>query len=1035
MRPADPALVMSDEPTTTVVELFKTKVITPRLFHTNSGSGEPEAPGPSTASAGPSTASAGPSTASGVTSSAAGKRHKSTSEQPLLLSLPTIVLERVSSKLRPHDFRSFAMLCAEMHHALGRIAPGMTASAARGALELRDFQASNVRILTEQLLGGGASSGMVLCDPPGAGKTLTVLATIVRTMPAPRPPAERRGKSQVLIFAPSTIVAQWANQILLHFDTAVVPELRTYCADNDLLGYASAATKPSEGSDGASAEAKRVQPLSERPAGSGGGVYVERRSAAVFPPLEVLRSFDVVLVAKEMLSRREDPWTAGLKAADRKRPSIAALYDLIPTLRLCVIDESHNMNKGAMGNQSLNVDLLTRGGVPTILMSGTPGCDPRHLYRMLAIIHHPSYRKAGGERKWRKARFCDGVAEGRVRAEAREQLEVELRSCFLQTTDRAQIFPNETAAPQRRLEMIAPSDAEELSHNFVLSLHQRDVLRAGATATRPAEWPAHQARGEQGEVRAVSRSWQDELASRWRPSAEKTCELLQKACNGAADEWVVQPRAPAAQWQRAVTDGTAPAHVVKAVTRGGELPQCAWCGVTAPGLVAMPCRCEGAVCVECLRDDLAESGGFGAQRCAECGGARDAHGVWARREPGLLLKSREGIDEEDNERTTRATQVQLRRETGTYAVLRQQPKPLVFAPEVEAAAPALDAISLDEIAARTEGHAKAAHVAAFLKRQGGGAEGLKVLVVPPADPDVRATFTRLLTDAIGADAVADMNGRGAKELAQVVAKFKDGHGRSWQCAKCGEVHEQAVPKCQSQIVKIKIDRDPAADANFQAMNPDKPLPPAVEELRFLQDVAKVDRLTGDVRHGEKLYIGDAVRVRTPGAPASSFAYAPRGRLVAVGNCNGKRPTARSTSGWVRGAQDSCFVLVLNQSGIEGLDLGEATHLIKLEPMRREDKEQQAEARGTRMGGTTSLQIVQLLMRGTIEEALHAQIDEERQQGAATKRQRGGGSGGGSGDVVEPAEEGKQARLLNSLKLLRPPEVEEEQAGGSAGAAP
>ena len=63
-----------------------------------------------------------------------------------------------------------------------------------------------------------------------------------------------------------------------------------------------------------------------------------------------------------------------------------------------------------------------------------------------------------------------------------------------------------------------------------------------------------------------------------------------------------------------------------------------------------------------------------------------------------MLKSQEGIDEEDNERTTRATQVQLRRETGTYAVLRQQPKPLIFAPTVEAAAPALDAISLDEIA-------------------------------------------------------------------------------------------------------------------------------------------------------------------------------------------------------------------------------------------------------------------------------------------------------------------------------------------------
>ena len=128
---------VDDDSTTTVAELFKTKVVTQRLFHTNSGSGEPESHGPSTPHS-------------------VGKRRKLAEESTpnaSLLSLSTILIERVSTLLRPPDFRSFAMICAEMHHALGRVAPGMTASVARGALELRDFQASNVRMIPVIMLG------------------------------------------------------------------------------------------------------------------------------------------------------------------------------------------------------------------------------------------------------------------------------------------------------------------------------------------------------------------------------------------------------------------------------------------------------------------------------------------------------------------------------------------------------------------------------------------------------------------------------------------------------------------------------------------------------------------------------------------------------------------------------------------------------------------------------------------------------------------------------------------------------------------
>ena len=70
-----------------------------------------------------------------------------------------------------------------------------------------------------------------------------------------------------------------------------------------------------------------------------------------------------------------------------------------------------------------------------------------------------------------------------------------------------------------------------------------------------------------------------------------------------------------------------------------------------------------------------------------------------------------------------------------------------------------------------------------------------------------------------------------------------------------------------------------------------------------------------------------------------------------------------------------------------------------------------------MGGTSRLEILQLLMAGTVEEQLHADLQRQRAEPAAAEareRRRGAGEDGGA----EHAE-GMQARLLNALKLLRP----------------
>ena len=68
-----------------------------------------------------------------------------------------------------------------------------------------------------------------------------------------------------------------------------------------------------------------------------------------------------------------------------------------------------------------------------------------------------------------------------------------------------------------------------------------------------------------------------------------------------------------------------------------------------------------------------------------------------------------------------------------------------------------------------------------------------------------------------------------------------------------------------------------------------------------------------------------------------------------------------------------------------------------------------------MGGTSRLEILQLLMAGTVEEQLHADLQRERAEPAAAEareRRRGAGEDGGT----EHAE-GMQARLLNALKLV------------------
>ena len=70
-------------------------------------------------------------------------------------------------------------------------------------------------------------------------------------------------------------------------------------------------------------------------------------------------------------------------------------------------------------------------------------------------------------------------------AQRQAALLVELCSCFLHTPAEV-IFRRRE--PERATTRLKPSESEADSYNYVLSLHQRDVIRSGPDSEKPAEW-------------------------------------------------------------------------------------------------------------------------------------------------------------------------------------------------------------------------------------------------------------------------------------------------------------------------------------------------------------------------------------------------------------------------------------------------------------------------------------------------------------------------------------------------------------------
>lgn len=807
-----------------------------------------------------------------------------------------------------------------MYNGLATTAPGLKAARADGEVSLYDWQASNVQRLSN-FLGTKdftTTEGFALCDAPGGGKTLSVLATIVRTIPS-----VSANKSLVLIFAPNVIVPQWASQITKHFDPDV-SGMRIYCDSKQCHIFA-----PGD----------HVHDLSTRPCGARGGVYVEPRPTATLPPDSILTSFDVIILSKEVLSLRTDPASYYM---DKNDVVVAGLRTYT---RLVIVDESHNLaNTSAISNQLLNVEEFA--GVPKLLVSGTPGMTPRRLYDMLKILRSVSWRRGGGYAQWRKARFARG--SDAVLPEAQARLTEELRSCFLHTPAEV-IFAHQT--PERTEHRITPSDLEVDSYNYVLSIHKRDVVRAGPGKEHPPEWAPR--------VKKAGLDWQHSVkVDDDQPSADKTLAHLQISANGG-ELWSVQLDKP-------VSDHDALNTALKNIVTQ-NVPMCDMCGIEVAGLLTLPCACPEVVCAECFVNKVKTFGTC----CNECNVPRKCYDIWYKEQPVFNIMA--ARDREFKEEQKVSTAFQMHNQD--HNILLQQPtnRPFQVMTEVGDAC-SFFSFTDGEIADCSNGYTKVASLAVLLRNlrypRGGAATDAKVIIVPPTNNEVRSNFIATLCSIVGRDAVADLNHAHGKkvETAKVIAKFRSGRGLSWQCKHCGECYEDSVAKCITATYRVKMEA------------------PAMPVLRFCHDITKVTNATS-----ETLFLGDMVRVHVPGQAMSL--RDPIGRLVAKGSCRSKRPI--NPAALTPAPRNSCFVLILNASGVEGLDMGFATHLVKTEPMARADKECQAEARGRRLGASGRLQIVQMFMTRTVEEAQY-----ER------KRKR------------ETNDDDSQLAILNSLRLLR-----------------
>jgi hypothetical protein len=284
-----------------------------------------------------------------------------------------------------------------------------------------------------------------------------------------------------------------------------------------------------------------------------------------------------------------------------------------------------------------------------------------------------------------------------------------------------------------------------------------------------------------GQLTRPSSTWYRERKKRTfeptEPSAEKTIGDLMVAANGG-EHWSLS-------LHTSVRQENAPEAIMQATNpRNPVVPLCDACGVAVPGLLTLPCSCDGAVCAECFVEykcDEFEKKKSRTHKCPlGCSKKQASFIVWRPLQPRLVLQADAARRQADDQKKQRKAVAQQRQGEGAHRVtLRKQPKvrPLpALRPLATLAAVSNKTIerrAKDKLGAGAGG--KLLYLAKEL-RDLAKAGDAKVLLTPPANVGVRTTFVEMLAELIGKSALADLNVKKADQGRQVAAAETDRSG-------------------------------------------------------------------------------------------------------------------------------------------------------------------------------------------------------------------------------------------------------------------
>jgi len=206
-------------------------------------------------------------------------------------------------------------------------------------------------------------------------------------------------------------------------------------------------------------------------------------------------------------------------------------------------------------------------------------------------------------------------------------------------------------------------------------------------------------------------------------------------------------------------------------------------------------------------------------------------------------------------------------------------------------------------------------------------------------------------------------------------KFRTGHVQFWRCQRCPTRHDTMTAagaaaaaggaggrevefpelRCYGKHLTLEVATEHAAPGIAAAA----PFRLVVNE----EDV----RLPGEAAfvQGTQWTVGQLVETRVPSVTHATLGPWVPARIRSFSKCGGRM----GEQAWCTRKVD-CFVLLLTRDGRVGLDLSMLTHLYLADQCWDPAVEAQVISRAFRMGATGPCRIEQLLMRGTLEHALH-----------------------------------------------------------------